>query len=133
MLLHSLSLSRCHTNLLQLLHLVSLFPLINPSSTPTPGPVATTEASSEVTAVAPAAPETDLAALLERIRARYKLTCSTLGVRPRMRVAAASVGDEAMEGGDSILNMGIDGGGGDSEKKTVVVNGVEVGSRDLAF
>lgn len=37
----------------------------------------------------------DMAALLERIRARYKLVCSVLGVRPRLRVAGQAPSDES--------------------------------------
>lgn len=94
----------------QLLALVGLFPTINLSSPDSPEDDSS-EASSN---------EPDLSALLERIRARYKLTCSSLGVRPRLTAAKMTDADE-------------DEGGGEALKGKVVVNGVGVSSKALLF
>ena len=110
-------LSRPLQNLNQLLSLVALFPTINLSSTPdddapsSPSQTTTTSSSSS---------EPDLSALLERIRARYKLTCSSLGIRPRLTAAKMTDADE-------------EEGGGEALKGKVVVNGVGVSSKALLF
>ena len=94
--------------------------------------------------------ETDIAALLERIRARYKLVCSALGVRPRLTAAAASPstggGDGEGEGQSetadqsSISSSGVDkpasrqaAAAKPLEKGQVVVNGQQISSRELLF
>ena len=101
--------SRPLQNVNQLLALVGLFPTINLSDPDAPDDDAAAEASN--------AP--DLSALLERIRARYKLTCSSLGVRPRLTAAKMTDADEE------------DGAG--EVKGKVVVNGVGVSSKALLF
>ncbi|KAL7415380.1 hypothetical protein BDY24DRAFT_439800 [Mrakia frigida] len=97
--------SRPLQNLHQLLSLVSLFPTINLSSPDAPAsPSSQTNSSSS---------EPDLSALLERIRARYKLTCSSLGIRPRLTAAKMTDADEEAGEGEVM-----------SKGKKVVVNGV---------
>lgn len=100
----------------QLLALIDTFPITNPTSTPTttstssnpqlgtlgteghsietPCPSTTTDASGS---------EPDLILLLSSIRARYKLLCSSLGVRPRL-VAAAGKDGSLGAGGDDEEN-----------------------------
>jgi len=63
--------SRIESHIRHLLDLVSQFPRINPS--------AEQDANAQV----------DVAALLSKIRARYKTLCASLGVRPRLRVAGS--------------------------------------------
>lgn len=48
----------------------------------------------------------DLPVLLERIRARYKLLCTSLGVRPRLAVASTAA--EPDEVGIASVNMGLE-------------------------
>lgn len=77
--------------------------------------------------------ETDIASLLERIRARYKLVCSTLGVRPRLTQVRVQDddGDDDMAGEPS---SGVDQPGEQQlEKGQVVVNGQQISSKQLLF
>jgi hypothetical protein len=86
--------------------------------------------------------ETDIASLLERIRARYKLVCSALGVRPRLsQVKPANDNDDD---GDSAAAAGQESGSNSSgvdrpttgdklEKGQVVVNGQQISSKQLLF
>jgi hypothetical protein len=108
--LHSCLCSRALQNVNQLLALVGLFPTVNQTSPDSPEGDPAAEASNEP----------DLSALLERIRARYKLTCSSLGVRPRLTAAKMTDADE-------------EEGGGEALKGKVVVNGVGVSSKALLF
>lgn len=59
----------------------------SPTGTTTPDAESRDEAESDPSKL-------DMLALLERIRARYKLVCSVLGVRPRI-AAAAGAGTES--------------------------------------
>lgn len=104
--------SRPLQNLNQLLALVALFPTINLS--------APDETEDELVANPASSSSLDLSALLERIRARYKLTCSSLGVRPRLTAAKMTDANE-------------DEGEGEALKGKVVVNGVGVSSKALLF
>lgn len=63
-------------------------------------------------------PPTDLPSLITRIRAKYRLICSTLGVKPRLVVRQSVEGDvmadrgdvqgvEAPQGGDQSMG-GVD-------------------------
>ena len=69
--------SRAESHIRHLLDLVAQFPRTNPSAEP---------ASAEDTGDT----QLDIMALLSKIRARYKALCATLGVRPRLRAAAAA-------------------------------------------
>ncbi|WVW79295.1 hypothetical protein I302_101262 [Kwoniella bestiolae CBS 10118] len=89
-----------------LLSLISTFPRTNPSqpsrppSEIQPNPTAT-NASSEV----------DLASLISNIRARYKLLCSSLNVKPRLHVAQiVEVDPSSGAGTGQSKNASIDGG-----------------------
>lgn len=76
--------------------------------------------------------ETDIASLLERIRGRYKLVCSALGVRPRL--SQVKVADDDAEGNDGQEVSGVDRPGSDKlEKGQVVVNGQQISSKQLLF
>ena len=80
----------------QLLDLIRTFPTINPSSAP--------DGSTPTAATAETREEVDLPALLASIRARYRLLCSSLGVRGRLVAApngqtqAAGTAVEGIEG-----------------------------------
>lgn len=80
------------------MELINSFPTDNPSSTSTSAGGSGDEASAEV----------DLSALLSNIRARYKLLCASLGVRPRL-VAAAKDGGSAQNEGRGGVVEGIEG------------------------
>jgi hypothetical protein len=81
-----------------LLNLISAFPIFNPTPPDDLSPTADTETA-------------DLAANLERIRARYRLLCSSLGIRPRLATASTKDGDvdEIGEGGVGGIVQGIEG------------------------
>lgn len=132
------------TNVQQLLSLVALFPTSNASSS-------STEAQSSDAGPSTSAAEVDLSALVERIRARYKLTCSSLGIRPRM-VAASSIPGRSLvdeEGTDEDQAMDEDDAGENDvdappatgrtkkgrplRKGQVMVNGQEISSKSLLF
>ncbi|KAJ9098928.1 hypothetical protein QFC20_005843 [Naganishia adeliensis] len=81
--------SRTLKSIDQLLELIHSFPTINPTPSPTALPVPTTET-----------PPTDLPSLITRIRAKYRLICSTLGVKPRLVVRQSVEGDVMADRGD---------------------------------
>ncbi|KAI9636716.1 uncharacterized protein MKK02DRAFT_45421 [Dioszegia hungarica] len=92
----------------QLLALIETFPTTNPTTAPATSATATSASAAPATPSsssdqapssesAPALPdqgdtEPDLILLLSSIRARYKLLCSSLGVRPRLLAAAGKDG-----------------------------------------
>jgi hypothetical protein len=67
--LFPLSFRRAPQHIRSLLESISQFPRVNPS------------------ALDPASEEIDIAKLLRQIRSRYKVLCSSLGVRPRLQSA----------------------------------------------
>jgi hypothetical protein len=77
-----------------LLDLVASFPTTNPTPTPDEGITSTISANGYDDAGATA--DADLPQLISSIRARYRLLCTSLGVRPRL-VAAASADFDADE------------------------------------
>ncbi len=87
-----------------LLNLISAFPIYNPSEPTALTEPAASSANSD-------SDSSDLAATLERIRARYRLLCSSLGIRSRLATAATK------DGGVDELGEGSGGGG--------VVQGIE--------
>ncbi|CED82847.1 Uncharacterized conserved protein [Phaffia rhodozyma] len=155
------SASRAINHINQLLHLISLFPTHNisdpenqasipPTQSLTPdesnSAPSTTPAllSTEPTSSTAASPEVDISALLERIRAKYKLVCSSLGIRPRLVEATMpsvnNVDDAGFDGASGIdtpreSQTGTEESGSraGSRKGTVVVNGIEVSSKALLF
>ena len=74
---------RAEAHLSQLLNLIARFPMVNPSS----GHPQTSEQQPWTTEE-----EVDIVKLMTQIRAKYKVVCSTLGMRPRL-VAATLGGD----------------------------------------
>ncbi|KAI5450095.1 hypothetical protein NCC49_003722 [Naganishia albida] len=73
----------------QLLELIQSFPTINPTPSST-SPVPTTEDTT-----------TDLPSLITRIRAKYRLICSTLGTKPRLAVRQSVDGDVMADRGET--------------------------------
>jgi hypothetical protein len=69
--------SRTESHIRHLLDLVAQFPRVNPSA--------------DASAPDGDDSQVDVAALLSKIRARYKALCATLGVRPRLRAAGAGM------------------------------------------
>ncbi|KAK8843347.1 hypothetical protein IAR55_007004 [Kwoniella newhampshirensis] len=115
-----------------LLDLIKSFPTINPTPTPTPAPISTGTqppaprstftAEDHTPALAPSESsiEIDLASLISNIRARYRLLCSSLSVRPRLTTAVIVTANPAsgannvvrhqgQEQGDEGVVEGIDG------------------------
>lgn len=119
-------------HLLALESLIGFFPMVN---TATPDADLTATASS----ASPQMDETaddeidpskmDMLALLERIRARYKLTCSALGVRPRLRAAGA--GDATPLAAPGNLDDADDLG--EAPARTAVVHGRTIDPDQLNF
>ncbi|EPQ28051.1 uncharacterized protein PFL1_04378 [Pseudozyma flocculosa PF-1] len=72
----------------------------------------------------------DMLALLERIRARYRLTCSVLGIRPRGSAAPAAPQSSSEPGGSSFARGG---GGFQAQSKTVLVAGRMVDPTQLGY
>jgi hypothetical protein len=77
--------------------------------------------------------EPDLAVLLERIRARYKLLCSSLGVRPRLAVASRpeDTGPDLLPRETSGVEVGIVMGAEGSGVAKGMIDGVD--TRMLRF
>lgn len=104
---------RTQNHIQTLLNLISTFPTDNPTPIPDGQPIQ--EPMSDQGKEDP-----DLAVLLERIRARYKLLCSSLGVRPRLAVASrpedvastdtGTTETSGVEGRDNVI-MGAEGSG----------------------
>lgn len=103
----------------QLLRLIHSFPTINPtpSSTALEEPPTTTDAA-----------PTDLPALITRIRAKYRLICSTLGVKPRLVVRQSAEGDVMADRGDDSQGIEVVPAAEDRDQP---MNGVD--SRLLQF
>lgn len=81
----------------QLVELIHSFPTINP----TPSSIVP-EPSIESA--------TDLPALITRIRAKYRLICSALGVKPRLVVRQSVEGDVMQDRGDEGgMMQGVEG------------------------
>ena len=109
--LHNIVILRAQSHIQTLLGLISTFPTDNP--TPAPGDEPSDAPHSDT--LKPNE-EPDLAVLLERIRARYKLLCSSLGVRPRLAVASnpedtASNGAIESSGIETATVRGAEGSG----------------------
>jgi hypothetical protein len=122
---HTVVIYRVQLHIQTLINLISTFPTINP----TPGqdaPVSLSESNPSSSALTRSQEEPDLSVLLERIRARYKLLCSALGIRPRLAVASlpgpnetygeegegvqGQNGNAGTEGGSSLV-QGVEGSG----------------------
>jgi hypothetical protein len=80
--------SRTLKSIDQLLELIQSFPTINPTPSAT-SPAPTTDTP------------TDLPSLITRIRAKYRLICSTLGVKPRLVVRQSVEGDVMADRGEA--------------------------------
>jgi len=98
------------------LNLISTFPTDNPTPVPDDQPEQVETAPSSETESTKSKEEPDLAVLLERIRARYKLLCSSLGIRSRLAVASRPEdvppnGTVETSGIDSGIVMGVEGSG----------------------
>ncbi|KAJ9114085.1 hypothetical protein QFC22_005905 [Naganishia vaughanmartiniae] len=139
--------SRTLKSIDQLLSLVSSFPTVNPTpdstSTTIPPPPITPpaetpssptfeERSTTEPTASPTVAEGDLAGLMTRIRAKYRLVCSLIGAKPRLTVRNTAVGDvmadtEAGNEGSS----GVDGATGGSGRNQEA--GPPVDSRLLQF
>lgn len=91
--------SRALSHARQLLELIGSFPTSNPSS-------AQGDTAPDTTSIAEGREEVDLPALLANIRARYRLLCSSLGVRGRL-VAAPQPNGTSPDGGTAV--EGIEG------------------------
>lgn len=88
----------------QLLKLINTFPTSNTSQT-------ASDASSNAIGDGEgrlSTDEVDLPALLSSIRARYRLLCTSLGVRPRLVAASAGATAEDETGGEKVVE-GIEG------------------------
>lgn len=99
------------THIETLLSLINAFPTFNP--TPAPHAQSTDPklaSTADVTSNTDTDTDTDLAASLERIRARYRLLCSSLGIRPRLATSQQAGQDEGEgEAGASGVVQGIEG------------------------
>lgn len=73
--------------------------------------------------------DVDLSVLLERIRARYKLLCSSLALRPRLAVAGTpSATPEASQGLESTTS-GVVLGNGTGDRNGTRVDGLVQGQQ----
>lgn len=96
----------------QLLDLIASFPINNPSSSLSHDKQPETDGVQESTSNSTSEQKpVDLAALLAQIRSRYRLLCSSLGVRPRLATSSVKrVSDDADEARDDQGAIeGIDG------------------------
>jgi hypothetical protein len=101
--------------------LINSFPTINP----TPSSTATTTTTEDSTENSTA---TDLPSLITRIRAKYRLICSALGVKPRLAVRQSVEGDVMQDRGvDDGAMEGMEGVDGRGEGKTEGIQGVTDG------
>lgn len=106
---------RAQAHIQTLLGLISTFPTDNPTPAPEDDTSNAAPDASDSDTIKPNE-EPDLAVLLERIRARYKLLCSSLGVRPRLAVASnpeetANNGAIESSGVESATVRGAEGSG----------------------
>lgn len=99
-----------------LLALIESFPIINPTPVPD-APREEDDESDEARAAREAAAQAaeeahttapDLAGLLQSVRARYRLLCTSVGARPRL-VTAAKDGTDGAETGTAAVVEGIEG------------------------
>lgn len=88
-----------------LLRLIATFPTTNPTPTTTPGK-ATVEEEIVVQVEDKSAAEPDLSNLMSSIRARYRLLCTSVNVRPRL-VASDKLGMDAANDQDDSSNSGV--------------------------
>ena len=98
-----------------LLELIGQFPRVNPSS------ASTLKESNEA--------DIDISKLQRQIRSRYKVLCSCLGVRPRMRVASSSESgvSTAPDGEEEDVDTDVlSGSQDDSENRTVQGSSIPV-------
>jgi hypothetical protein len=114
-ILHHVVIFRAHTHIQTLLGLISTFPTDNPTPAPEDDTLNAKPDTADSDTMKPNE-EPDLAVLLERIRARYKLLCSSLGVRPRLVVASnpeetASNGAIESSGIETATVRGAEGSG----------------------
>lgn len=132
----------------QLLDLISTFPTLNPTPTPnesitsTISPITNQDDSTQPHSQSLSQSQsdnTDLPQLVSSIRARYRLLCTSLGVRPRL-VAAASADLDAGAMADNEPTSGIEGRRNDGAPVVLagVVQGIEgpmkgVDTRQLRF
>ncbi|KIY33723.1 hypothetical protein I305_03610 [Cryptococcus gattii E566] len=117
-----------------LLELIKTFPITNPTPSDESDPVTTSLAIDEDTSSPSSAPATDLASLLSLIRARYRLLCASLSVRPRL-TSAMIAGANPGSGAAAAASSGIVG---DEQFAAGVVQGIEgpmkgVDTRQLRF
>lgn len=108
-----------HAKVLQ--ELIDTFPMTNPSETaktviPTSTDDETTTSDSSfnkdigIDIQEGQEKEVDMATLISTIRARYRLLCTSLNVRPRLNTAANAQGTDGVEGGvQSGVVEGIEG------------------------
>jgi hypothetical protein len=102
--------------------LINSFPTINP----TPSTTAATSDQLIETTENPTA--TDLPSLITRIRAKYRLICSALGVKPRLAVRQSVEGDVMQDRGtDDGAMEGVEGVDGRGEGKMEGIQGVTDG------
>ncbi|WVQ63947.1 uncharacterized protein L199_002104 [Kwoniella botswanensis] len=87
-----------------LLSLIHSFPTTNPTPTPIPS-----QPNNTGTDEPKAEADLDLANLISNIRARYKLLCSSLNVKPRLQVAQIVEVDPRSGAGASGVEAGSDG------------------------
>jgi hypothetical protein len=80
--------SRAEAHLSQLVNLIARFPMVNPSSKLEQTPEQQLQTTEE---------GVDVVKLMTQMRAKYKVACATLGVRPRL--VAATIGGDVVEGG----------------------------------
>ncbi|OXG15463.1 hypothetical protein C366_04051 [Cryptococcus neoformans Tu401-1] len=117
-----------------LLELIKTFPITNPTPSYRSDRVPESAATEEDVSSPSSAPATDLASLLSLIRARYRLLCASLSVRPRL-TSAVIVEANPGSGAAAAASPGIVDDGQFAEG---VVQGIEgpmkgVDTRQLRF
>jgi hypothetical protein len=107
--------SRISNNIKRLLELIQEFPKTNPS---------TTDKSSEL----------DVEKLFSRIRSRYRVLCSSLGMAPRLRTATSDNGRK-MTTEDEELEDGSDSSGPSRPKVWSIMSQLDssVTNQDLSY
>jgi hypothetical protein len=132
-LMSSEGLIRAQNHIQTLLNLISTFPTDNPTPVPdVPSGQPDAAMNAETEHLSPK-DEPDLAVLLERIRARYKLLCSSLGVRPRLAVASRpeDTGPDLLPKETSGVEVGVVMGAEGSGVAKGMIDGVD--TRMLRF
>ncbi|KAH8090850.1 hypothetical protein HD553DRAFT_330412 [Filobasidium floriforme] len=124
---------RAQNHIQTLLNLISTFPTDNPTPVPDNSSVQPDATMNAGTESLKPQDEPDLAVLLERIRARYKLLCSSLGVRPRLAVASRpeDTGPDLLPRETSGVEVGIVMGAEGSGVAKGMIDGVD--TRMLRF